>query len=121
MNGTTVIRLRALIKRRARSLLVGGTLALICLAVAWAHGAPVAHEMDAGGGEKMAEVVSICLAVLQVAGGLLVAAVGAALVRRWRAPRELDPAAYFDVWVPPGDASAAAARASPAALQVFRR
>jgi hypothetical protein len=116
-----MIRVRALIKRRARSLLIGGTLALVCVALAWAHGAPVAHEMDAaGGGDQMADVVSICLAVLQVAGGLLGAAIGAVLVRRWRPPRELGPSTWMSARIYAAPASAAAARASPAALQVFR-
>jgi hypothetical protein len=116
-----MIRLRTLIKRQGRSLLIGGALALVCLGVAWAHSAPAAHEMNGSGDDQMAEAISICLAVLQIAGGLLAAISGALIVRRRRPPRSLSATFRGSLFVSPGPVPPVAARAGPAALQVFRR
>lgn len=115
-----MIRLRALIRRRARSLSLGAVLALVCLAIAWAHGAPRAHDMAASGGDEMATAVSICLAVLQAGAGLLAAALGLVIVRRWRPPRTLSPTAPTRLIAAPGLVPPVAPRAGPAVLQVFR-
>jgi hypothetical protein len=116
-----VIRIRALIKLRGRTLVIGAVLALICLALAWAHSAPAAHEMSAGGDDQMAEAISICLAVLQVGGSLLAALCGAVLIRRRRPPPRLSPTIPAGAIVGRGLVYPLAARAGPAALQVFRR
>jgi hypothetical protein len=115
-----MIRLRALIQTRSRSLLLCVALTFVGLILAWAHSAPAAHEMPASGEDQMAEVVSICLAVLQVGAGLLAAAVGAVLLARRRPPTALAATGTSGVFVravtPP-----VAARAGPSVLQVFRR
>jgi hypothetical protein len=116
-----VIRIRALIKLRGRTLVIGAALALICLALAWAHSAPGAHEMNASGVEPMADVISICLAVLQIGGGLLAALFGGMFVKRRRPPRRLSPTIPANAVSSQGLVYPVAARAGPAALQVFRR
>jgi hypothetical protein len=115
-----MIRLRTLIKRQGRTLLIGGALALVCLAVAWAHSAPAAHEMNEGGDDQMAGAISICLAVLQVGAALLAAVAGALIVRRRRPPRSLGAPFRGRLFVSPRPVPPVAARAGPAALQVFR-
>lgn len=115
-----MIRLRATVSRRARSLSIGGALVLVCLAVAWAHAAPVAHEMNAMGDDEMATAVSICLAVLGAGAGLLAAVLGAAIVGRRRPPRSLGPTAPGLLIARPALIPPVAARAGPAVLQVFR-
>jgi hypothetical protein len=116
-----VIRIRALIKLRGRTLVIGAALALICLALAWAHSAPAAHEMNASGDDQMADVISICLAVLQIGGGLLAALIGTVLVRRRRPPRRLSPTIPANAVFGRGLVYPVAARAGPALIQVFRR
>jgi hypothetical protein len=117
-----MIRLRSLIKRQSRSLLIGGALAVVCLALALAHSAPAGHEMSASGDEQMADIVSVCLAVLQVTGGMLAAAIlGAVIIRRWRPPRMLGAPRWPGLAVGPDAWTLVAARAGPAELQVFRR
>jgi hypothetical protein len=112
-----MIRLRALIKRQRRTLLVAGSLALICLAVAWAHSAPGADHM-AGASDHASAALSVCLAVVQGGLGLLAAALGALALRRRRAPLRVAPAGARSATVAPLLTSAPA-RAGPAELQVF--
>lgn len=100
---------------------MGGALALMCLAVAWAHSAPAAHDMDSGGDDQMAPIVSICLAVVQVAVGLVAAVVGATALIRRRLPRLTRATAAAEVFFARGLIPPVAARAGPAGLQVFRR
>lgn len=120
-NGKAMIHLRTLLQRCRRSVLVAGALALVCLAVAWTHSAPAAHDMDVGGDDQMAPIVSICLAVVQIAVGLLAAVVGATTIVHRRAPRRSSPTATTGLFLAQRLTPPVAARAGPAALQVFRR
>ena len=116
-----MIRLREQIQRRGRSLLIAGALGLVCLALAWAHGAPETHEMSAMGDDSMAEAATICLAVLQVGSGLLTLVLGALLLQRWRDRRRVLGAAFErGVGIRIVPTPTFSARAGPAALQVLR-
>jgi|GEM_PF-6981701 len=114
-----MIRLRTMISTGNRSVLAVAALALISATVVFAHSAPMAHEMHGGDG-KMSDSVSICLAILQVAGltvsGIL-AAFGFNRRRRYRlrSRRTLPlPVRIDSLAISPGS------RASPEFLQVFR-
>ena len=114
-----MIRLRSRLQGQGHALLVGGALALICLALAWAHSAPAQDHM-AGEEDQMAAMISMCLAVVST-GLALVAAVGGMLsLRRRRPPIRLMPTLPVSLSRTPL-LSPANPRAGPAVLQVFLR
>lgn len=117
-----MIWIRTKLQRSRRSLLAVGALALTCLTLILAHGAPgLDHMAGMDHGDQMTEAaISLCLAVVQ--GGLvvLVALGGAALLRR-RPPRTIGVGRALALASPPRNLSVPAARAGPAVLQVFLR
>ena len=116
-----MIRLRAQFQRRGRSLLIAGALALVCVALAWAHSTPESHEMGAMGDDSMADVAAICLGVLEVSGGLLTVVLGGLIVQRSRNRPRSSPAARERIaGVRVASNPPFFARAGPAVLQVLR-
>lgn len=114
-----MIRLRSRLQGHRHALLVGGVLAFVCLALAWAHSAPAADHMAAED-DQMASVISMCLAVASAGLALLAAVGGMFWLRRRRPPIRLMPAVWLSlsrISLP----SPASARAGPAVLQVFLR
>lgn len=113
-----MIRLRASIAQRGRSLLLLSVLGLICFALAWAHGTPAGHEM-AERDAPMTDAVAVCLAVLEVVGGLLLVATGTVTLRSGSRIWELETKTRSLPQCYAGPALALWPRAGPA-LQVFR-
>ena len=114
-----MIRLRSQLQGQRHALVVGAALALVCLALAWAHSAPAQDHMAAEE-DQMAAMISMCLAVVSTGLALLAAVGGMLALRRRRNPTRLMPT------VPVGLShtrllSPISARAGPAALQVFLR
>jgi hypothetical protein len=114
-----MIRLRSRFQGQCHALLAGGALALICLALAWAHSAPAPSHMAAEE-DHMEEAISMCLAVLSTGLALLAAVGGMFSLRRRRTPIRLAPTVPTSLSRTPAF-SPANARASPALLQVFLR
>ena len=114
-----MIRLRSRLEGQGRALLVGGQLAVVCLALAWAHSVPAQDHMTAED-DRMAAAISMCLGVLSTVAGLLAAFGGMFGPRRKRAPIRLMPTVHASLFRC-SLLSPANARAGPATLQVFLR
>ena len=111
--------LRSRLEGQSHALLVGGALALVCLALAWAHSAPGQDHMAAED-DQMTATISMCLAVVSTGLTLLAAVGGMLSLRRRRPPIRLMPSVPLSLshnrLLRP-----ASARAGPAVLQVFLR
>lgn len=117
-----MIRIRTTLQRSRRSLLGVAALALTCLTLILAHGAPgLAHMDSMDQGDHMADAaISLCLAIVAAGLSLLVLTGATALLRR-RAPRRMAGNAAGVLTARMRRLSAPAARAGPARLQVFLR
>lgn len=104
---------------RARgSLLAVCAIALLSLVVLAAHSEPSAHQMD-GDEMGMAGAMSICLAVVQVGGVMVIATLLGTYRRRVRAPLLIEEAGtsrFIKLTSDPGHRI----REGPSFLQVFR-
>jgi len=113
-----MIELPSAMRGRSRPGLALALLGLICAAVLMTH-SPISMGHDTEGGDHaMQDALSVCLAIVGVAGTcalLLLAASG--LLRRRRSSRDC----LLSIMPPrPVLGPASSARASPASLQVFR-
>ncbi|MBN8866523.1 MAG: hypothetical protein J0H98_03115 [Solirubrobacterales bacterium] len=114
----TLLGCRRLLVRARASLAGGLAVLLVGLVVIVAHSGPMAHEM--ADHSTMSDAVSVCLGVIQVGGGLMVATL-LGLIRR-RAPRFVDlrPAAPLEFVASAGPVPGSRIREGPSAQQVFR-
>lgn len=117
-----MIWIRTRLQRSRRSLLAFGALALTCLTLILAHGAPgLDHMAGMDQGDHVAKAaISLCLAVVQGGVVLLVALGGTVLLRRRSARRPSAPRTVA-LSSPLRNLPVPAARAGPAVLQVFLR
>lgn len=111
-------RTRSMLPRRRGSLLAICAVALLGLVVIAAHSEPSAHQMD-GHEAGMTGAMSICLAVLQAGGVMVIAILLGIHRRRVRAPLligEVGTSRFIKFTSDPGHRI----REGPSVLQVFR-
>ena len=106
-----MIRLRCFLGRRRQRIALAAVLAALCVALSVEH--------SGLGVDRMGDLASMCLAVLDGAAVLLLSAVGLAAVRRPRPPVTILAAAPLALTPPP--IAPPPARDGPILLQVFRR
>ena len=119
-----MIRLRAHLESRRNTVVGGAFVATLTIAVVLAHGSLGGAHMDAtsshGGEESQMEAVAdMCLAVLQVGGGML-AVLGVALIGRRRTTHRLPALVRRCVAIDFRNLAPPPARAGPSVLQVYR-
>jgi hypothetical protein len=117
-----MIRIRTSLGRSSRSLLAVSALALTCLTLILAHGAPgLDHMASMDQGDHMGKAaISLCLAIVGAGLSMLVLSGGTTLWRG-RAPRRIASNAPGVLITHLRHVSAPEARAGPARLQVFLR
>ena len=117
-------RVRTLLDSRRNTVAGLAFAATLAIAMVLAHGSLAGGHMDAMGSHgdeesQMEAVAEMCLAVLQVGGGML-AVLGVVLIGRRRSTRRLPTLAYRHGGVLARNPRSPLARAGPSVLQVYR-